>query len=63
MKRQQKFRAPAGYKLLNELDKNRRAKGTVERKPKHDLTQDAHPFFNIGGNRKSRKAVTLAKKA
>jgi hypothetical protein len=47
MKRQQKFRAPAGYKLLNELDRNRRATGTIERKPKYDLSQEANPFFNI----------------
>jgi hypothetical protein len=63
MKRQQKFSAPVGYKLLNELDRNRRATGTIERKPKYDLSREANPFLNIGGKRKSRKPVTLAKKA
>lgn len=66
MKRQQKFRPPANYKLLNELNRNERAASSpfnFSWKPKHKSTS-ASPHLNFGGARKiSRKPVTLAKKA
>jgi hypothetical protein len=67
MKRQQKFSAPVGYKLLNELSRNERSASSpfnFSWKPRHKIAADAPPEFNMGaGRRKSRKPVTLAKKA
>ena len=62
MKTQRKHRLPAGYEILLELDRNKKAKPTIERQPKHDLAKDAHQYLNIG-RRKSRKPVSLAKRA
>jgi hypothetical protein len=61
MKQQRHHRLPAGHKILLELDRNKKAKPTIEGKPKHDLAKDPHPYLNIG-RRKSRKPVSLAKR-
>jgi hypothetical protein len=61
MKRQRKYRLPAGHELLIELERNKRAKPVIEGRPLHNL-ENEHLFLNIG-HRKSRKPVTLAKKA
>jgi len=62
MKRQRKYRLPAGHDLLIELERNKRAKPNIEGRPLHNL-ENEHPFLNMAGQRKSRKPVTLAKKA
>jgi len=62
MKKQKKYREPIGHRLLLEVDRNKRAKPTIEGRPRHNL-ENEHPFFNMAGQRKSRKPVTLAKKA
>ena len=67
MKRQQKFSAPQGYKIINELNRNERVASSpfnFSWKPRHGRTTEDQQHLNFGGARKkSRKPVTLAKKA
>jgi len=60
MKYQRKWRLPAGHDILFEVARNKKS-GSFGQMGKHSLKNE-HPHFNIG-QRKSKKPVTLAKRA